>query len=120
MRFKFQSLGVLAFYLSLDTFHRGQRAALDGDIPTALSCLQESLEIARRSDQWTNYIEATIAYLRNDREVLSFKAGQVTLNKGTLQRLIDGLQTFGSADYKRDYPQDRPRLSNLVKRSAQN
>lgn len=90
---------------SLDLFHEGQDATLDGDISVAIDKIKKSLDITKidNDDEWINYLEATIAYLNGDLITLKSLIDKVGNNKKILARLVNGLEKRGSVDYKEDY-----------------
>lgn len=90
---------------SLDLFHEGQELAAGGDIEMARTKIEESIAIARNTDdeQWLEYLEATIAYLDGDLETLRSHIANVGKNDQVLLRLADGLEKRGTPDYKEDY-----------------
>jgi tetratricopeptide (TPR) repeat protein len=106
--------------LSFESFHMGQSEALDkksseaaiADFAKSLAHAEDCHKAwqarnekyaAQSADEWTNYVRATIFYLKGDlREVdaLKDKCGS---NKATITRLLDGLKKYDSPDYTRDY-----------------
>lgn len=90
---------------SLNLFHEGQDAALDGDIETALNKINQSLEIAKddNDSEWTSYLEATIVYLNGDLDKLKSLVDKAGNNIEVLSRLAKGLELRGIPNYKEDY-----------------
>ena len=90
---------------SLDLFHQGQDAALNGDLETALDKINQSLEIAKddNNSEWTSYLEATIAYLNGDLDKLKSLVDKAGNNIEVLSRLVKGLELRGIPNYKEDY-----------------
>lgn len=95
---------------SLTYFHRAQ-IRLSKEEAGAIEDLQRALEdsqtVGVESEDWSNYIRATIAYLNSDMDTLTALAGQVTLNKSLIQNFVEGLQERGHPDYLTDYAKPR-------------
>ena len=94
------------YELSFEQFHVVQNLLLEGsDSEEAMRKLEEALDAAKKGDdpEWTNYMHGTMAYMKNDPELLEsfIKAGE--LNEKTLQKLHDGLVKRGKPDYGLDY-----------------
>ena len=119
---KFVRTNVAADYwhsLSFEAFHVGQSAALENDSKTALLYLSNSLNDSRKSaiaweadnspsmqkgeQEWSNYVEATLAYMNNDRNKLEELKDKGGSNNRFIVKLLTGLQQFDKPDYLRDY-----------------
>jgi hypothetical protein len=95
---------------SLTYFHRAQIRIMKGDggyLADFKSALEDSEKGGERSEDWSNYIQATIAYLNNDLDELKKYAEKLILNKGLVQNFIGGLEERGQPKYLDDYSKPR-------------
>lgn len=95
--------------LSLSHFHIGQRLLLS-DPAAALPELEAARDAAQNIQDeayadWLRYIQATIAYSRQDIPALEVFYGEMDegSNKEVVGRLLQGLREQGGVDYRRDY-----------------
>lgn len=91
---------------SLTYFHRAQiriKKGDDGYLEDFKAALEDSQKEGKWSEDWSNYIQATIAYLNGDLEGLKKYAQEVILNKGIVQNFIGGLEERGYSKYLEDY-----------------
>lgn len=91
---------------SLTYFHRAQIRIKKGDggyLEDFKAALEDSQKEGKWSEDWSNYIQATIAYLSGDLEGLKKYAEEVTLNKGIVQNFIGGFEERGYPKYLEDY-----------------
>ncbi len=90
---------------SLTYFHRAQIRIIKGDggyLEDFKAALEDSQKEGTRSEDWSNYIQATIAYINNDLEELKKYAVKLVLNKGLIQNFIGGLEERGYSKYLED------------------
>jgi len=101
--------------LSLESFHSGQTQALTGKSnAAAIDFFRKSLSHAgdavkargasASDDEWTNYVAATLAYMKGDNKELLARHGKMRngTDRELVGRLVEGLQKFGAPDYVRD------------------
>ena len=79
----------------------------EGYLEDFAAALADSQKEGERSEDWSNYIQATIAYLTNDLEELKKYAEKLVLNKGIIMNFIGGLEERGQSKYLEDYAKPR-------------
>ena len=81
-------------------FHIGQALAMDGRAQEAIAALEQALD-AEAPAEWTTYVQATLAFLRRDREALqAARASYASLSPGSMRlRIIDGLVACPNEPY---------------------
>jgi hypothetical protein len=105
--------------LAFESFHKGQGAALEGDVEAATAAFKYSREHSKHaeelwsdrrepqmlefSQQWSNYSNASIAYLQNDKKSLQEAIGKCGANNATVKRLLTDLESNGAPLYYRGY-----------------
>jgi len=67
-------------------FHLGQLYAMEADYSKAIKCFEKAKD---EDQQWNNYVLATIAFLRGDRQVFEKYSSGENYNEDTLKRLSD-------------------------------
>ena len=83
---------------SLSYFHKAQIRLRQGDMHVEddlTKALNDSEEIAQQNVDWSNYIRATIAYLKNDMEEVQRYAVLLTENKSLVENFVLGLEERG-------------------------
>ncbi len=95
---------------SITFFHKAQISLSEGDTEV-LEDLEQALADSKKTGEdfrdWINYVQATIAYLKNDIEQLQLSAEQIHSNRELVQNFVKGLKKRGFPDYISDY--SRPR-----------
>ena len=78
-------------------WHLGQLYAMENNIGKAIENMKKS--IGTEDQQWNDYVNATIAFLKNDREEFEKHANKENYNGKTIEKLRNG---FGKS-YKEAY-----------------
>jgi len=91
--------------VSLESFHIAQTMALNGNLTDVKIFLLQALEAAKKafSSEWLVYVKGTKYYFDGDIEGLRQEIPNSGDNRIVLERLLKGLISRGSIDYKKDY-----------------
>lgn len=93
---------------SLEALHIGQNAGLSGNMRDAIQYAKLAVEHARCvvspfDAAWIPYLEATLAYFKEDVPQLALLVNHCGANHGVAANLLEGLRQHRNVDYARDY-----------------
>ena len=103
--------------LAFEVFHMGQTAAHEGKNDSAIADFRLSIEQSKHAEalwsdrhephmleyaqQWTQYADANIAYLQNDKSRLQGLIGKCGANDATVKLFLADLEKNGAPSYNR-------------------
>ena len=95
---------------SITFFHKAQISLSEGQTEV-FKDLEQALTDANQTGEdfrdWINYVQATIAYLKNDIEELEAFAENIHSNRELVQNFVNGLKERGFPNYVSDYLRPR-------------